>query len=339
MNDLSRKKFLRAIGSMIAGGAVAGVSGALIAGKALAPVFPGPATGGAPRPAGRKGGAFVSPYKRVSSFSIPQDIKAFEQWADRLYVAVANEVMVFDYYGKLLHRFPCGEVVRDMAVGPEGVFVLYPSRIEVRTPEGKLLGEWEACSDLSNYCSLALAPGSVFVSDMAGRNICKYTAGGVFERFIAGPDAFVIPSLSFDVAYAKGRLYCSNPGRHQVERYTLEGEYAGAFGRRGSAPGSFGGCCNPVHLAYTEGGEIITSEKGNPRISCYGSDGTFRSLLLDSASLGGGHAAYDVKVRDDRLFVAGQAKVSVFRYDKRLSGASACGGCNAVCPLRTDLTS
>jgi hypothetical protein len=173
MKDISRKKFLRSIGSMVAGGAVVGVSGALIARKAIAPVFPEPVTGGAYRPAGGKSGAFVSPYKRVSSFAIPQDIKAFDLYADRLYVAVANEVMVFDYYGKLRHRFPAGEVIRDMAVGEEGVFLLYPARIEVRTPEGKLLREWEACSELSNYCSLALAPGSVFVPDMANKNICK----------------------------------------------------------------------------------------------------------------------------------------------------------------------
>lgn len=334
MNDISRKKFLRSIGSMIAGGAVVGVSGALIARKAIAPVLPGPAAGGAYRPAAGTGGAFVSPYKRVSTFSIPQDIKAFEQWADRLYVAVANEVMVFDYYGKLLHRFPAGEVIRDMAVGREGIFLLYPSRVEVRTPEGKPVGEWEACSELSNYCSLAPAPGSVFVTDMANKNICKYTSEGAFVKFIASPNAFIIPSLTFDIACANGHIYCSNSGRHQVERYTLEGEYAGAFGRPGSVPGLFAGCCNPVHLAYTAGGEIITSEKGNPRISCYASDGTFRSLLLDSRSLGGGHAAYDVKVREDRLFVAGRNKVSVFRYDNRLSNASACGGCDVVCPLR-----
>jgi hypothetical protein len=98
----------------------------------------------------------------------------------------------------------------------------------------------------------------------------------------------------------------------------------------------FAGCCNPVHLA-TANGEIITSEKGNPRISCYGSDGTFRSLLLDSRSLGGGHAAYNVKVEGERLFVAGRNKVSVFRYDERI--ASACSSCGVTCPLRNGINS
>jgi hypothetical protein len=336
MNDLSRKKFLRTIGSMVAGGAVVGVSGALITRKSIAPVFLDSAAGSAYLSETK---AFVSPYKRVSSFAIPHDVKAFEQYADRLYVAVTNEVMVFDYYGKLLHRFPAGEVIRDMAVGEEGIFLLYPARVEVYTQEGKPLMEWEACSELSNYCSLALAPGCVFVTDMANKNICKYTSEGAFVKFITSPDAFIIPSLTFGIVHANDRIYCSNSGRHQVECYTLSGEYAGAFGCPGGAPGLFAGCCNPVHLAYTANGEIITSEKGNPRISCYGSDGTFRSLLLDSNLLGGGHAAYDVKVWEDRLFIAGRDKVSVFRYDKRLSNATACGGCDVVCPLRKDIMS
>lgn len=316
---------------MVAGGAVAGISGSLMLRKAgtsgLSPA------GSASTP-GKE--AFPSPYTRVSSFAVREDIKAFGQYDRKLYIAVANAVLVFDYYGKFLHRFPAGEVIRDLAVGEDGIYLLYPSGVEVYTPKGNLSGQWEACSELSNYCSMALSPDGVFVTDMANKNICKYTNRGVFLKFISSPDMFIIPSLTFGIAYADGHIYCSNSGRHRVERYTLDGAYAGAFGRPGGAPGLFAGCCNPVHLA-TAGGEIITSEKGNPRISCYGSDGTFRGILLSSALLGGGHAAYDVEVCEDRIFVAGKDRVSVFRYDERLAQASVCGSCGAVCPLRNGI--
>lgn len=313
---------------MVAGGAVAGISGSLMLRKAGMPAL-SPA-GSAYTP---EKDAFTSSYIRVSSFTVREDIKAFDQYDGKLYVAVANAVMVFDYYGKPLHRFSAGEVIRDMAVGKDGIYLLYPSGIEVYRQEGNLLRQWEACSELSNYCSMALSPDGVFVTDMANKNICKYTNRGVFLKFITGPDPFIIPSLTFGIAYADGYIYCSNSGRHRVERYTLDGAYAGTFGRPGGAPGLFAGCCNPVHLAVA-GSEIITSEKGNPRISCYGSDGTFRSILLNSSLLGGGHAAYNVKIWKDRLFVAGKGRISVFRYDERLAQASACGGCGVLCPLR-----
>jgi hypothetical protein len=331
MKEISRKKFLRTMGTMVAGGAIMGVSGALIAKKAIAPGF----SESAYAPAGD---AFVSPYKRISSFAVPDHIEAFEQYGGKLYAATANAVWTFDYHGKPLHRFPAGEGVRGMAVDDEGIYLLYPAKIEVYTQEGKLLREWEACSELSNYCSFVLAAGWVFVTDMENKNICKYTNKGVFVKFITSPNTFVIPSLTFGVAYANGYIYCSNSGKHQVERYTIEGEYVDAFGRPGGAPGSFAGCCNPVYLTAANG-EIITSEKGVPRISCYGSEGKFRSLLLDSASLGGGHAAYPVKIWEDRLFIAGANHISVFGYDERLAQLSACGGCGVACPLRKGVIS
>jgi hypothetical protein len=335
MKEISRKKFLRTVGSIVGGGAVAGVAGALIAKKAIAPGFPAPGAANA-RTEGNS--VFASPYRRVSSFAVSDDIRAFEQHAGRLYVAVPNAVRVFDRYGKLLKSFPAGEVIRDMAAADDGIYLLYPSAIEVYTHEGRLLRQWEACSEQSNYCSLALAPGRVFASDMGHRNICLYTSGGSFVRFITGPEPFVIPSLSFGIAFAGGHLYCSNSGRHRVERYTPDGDYTGAFGQPGNAPGRFAGCCNPVHLTAAAGG-IITSEKGIPRICCYGSGGEFQGLLLDSALLGGGRAACHVKMHDDRLFVAGNGRVSVFRYDERLARLSACGGCGVACPLREGIIS
>jgi hypothetical protein len=60
-------------------------------------------------------------------------------------------------------------------------------------------------------------------------------------------------------------------------------------------------------------------------------------MLLDSRSLGGGNTAYEVKVSNDRMFVAGKDKISVFRYDETLASAGACSSCAIDCPLRTDV--
>jgi hypothetical protein len=329
MEEISRKKFLRVCGSIVAGGAIAGVSGALI-NRNLTPALPvSPDSRRVPEE-----DTFVSPYRLVASFDFPDAIQSVAQYDGTVYVATPNKVSATDMRGKLKRQFTvANEVIRDMAVDGDEIYLLHPTSISVYSQEGQLLREWVACSELSNYCSFALSGDFVFVTDMNNKIICKYTREGSFAAFISSPNGFVIPSLTFGIECVGDIIYCSNSGRHQVEKYTLDGKYIGSFGKAGGAPGLFTGCCNPVYLLCTPGGDIITSEKGDPRISCYGGDGAFRSILLDRKLLGGGYVAYDVKMWNDRLFVAGKNKVSVFRFDDTLASAGACASCSVGCPL------
>ncbi|MDR2914376.1 MAG: hypothetical protein LBV74_06055 [Tannerella sp.] len=336
-NKISRKRFFKICGSLIAGGSILGVSGLLIRKRFILPdgVLDGRTAGNV---ADIRKDAFTSPYKLVSSFSVPDRIESFELAGDNLVVAASNNIFIYDRTGSLLNNFAVGSNLRDIAADEENIYLLFPTRIEVYGQDGEWLRDWEACSDQSDYCSMAVAPGSVFVTDAANKNICKYTKDGNFMGFIQSPNGFVIPSYSFGITYTNGTIYSSNSGRHLVEKYTPDGEYLGSFGKAGGATGMFCGCCNPVHLAYTSTGEIITSEKGNPRISCYGTDGEFRSLLLDSKSLGGGNTAYDIKVFDDKIYVTGNNLVSTFQYDKILAAKTACSDCGVDCPLREGIT-
>jgi hypothetical protein len=330
MKEISRKKFLRVCGAIVAGGTVAGVSGVLIDRRAKHSGFLSPDSLKL-----QKEDAFISPYRLVSSFESPGPVQALAQRDGSAYVATTGRVLVLDPFGKQQRQFSIKEdAVRDMAIDSEEIYLLHPAKISVYSLEGELLREWEACSELSNYCSFALSRDFVFVTDMDNKNICKYTREGTFVMFISSPNRFVIPSLTFGIECIADVLYCSNSGRHQVESYTLDGKYLGVFGQYGTAPGLFTGCCNPVYLSQTANGDIITSEKGSPRICCYGHDGSFHSMLLDSRSLGGGNTAYDVKVWNDRMFVAGKNTVSVFRYDETLASAGTCASCGVDCPLR-----
>lgn len=335
---ISRKKFLQMCGSFLAGGSIVGVSGFLL-GKSFA--IPETSLKGTGRgnAAALRQDSFTSPYKLVSSFSVPDHIEAFELAGDNIIVAASNNIFIYDRMGGLVNNFAVASNLRDIAADNENIYLLFPTRIEVYNPEGEWLRDWEACSDQSDYCSMALAPGSLFVTDAANKNICQYNTEGNFVRFIQSPDGFVIPSYSFGITYTDRVLYCSNPGRHRVEKYTAGGEYIGSFGKAGGATGMFCGCCNPVHLAYTGTGEIITSEKGNPRISCYSPDGEFRSLLLDNKTLGGGNTAYDIKVQSDKIFVTGKNIVTTYQYDKVLAAATGCSSCGvSSCPLRKGIT-
>ncbi len=332
--DFSRRKFLQILGSVVAGGTLAGFAGAMF--KKVSPGGFSTGTGGGNTARPQK--PLASPYRMVSAFEVPGAIEGFEANAHGVIVATAGSVLVYDRSGGLVGNFAIRSRVRDLASDGKLLYVLFPDGVEVYDIGGMPVREWSACSGGSDYCSLTVVGESVFVTDAGNKNICKYSTQGAFVRVIESPDRFIIPSYSFGITHSGDAIYCSNPGRHRVESYTLDGEYSGSFGTAGGGEGMFAGCCNPVHLTISPAGEIITSEKGVPRVSCYGTDGRFRGVMLDGEALGSASAARRTGIVDDMLFVAGGNRVSVFRYDPLVAAATACGTCNAACPLRTGLT-
>ena len=332
---MDKRKFLKITGSLAVGGVILSVVG-----RQIWDLFkrPGKLFYDSKRKKGpvllKEDGDFVSPYRRVYGFVADDDIRALEVVEGSIYIAMPNVISVYGLSGELQTNFSTPSDIRDMTVHDGRIYALFPSRIEVYDRQGNVTAEWDACSSNSDYCSLAVCQEGVFVTDASNKNICKYNLDGTLARFIKSPKGFVVPSYSFGITCMDGVIYCSNPGRHQVESYTTEGEFIASFGKSGTEPGAFSGCCNPVFLTPSNNGELLTSEKGIPRISCYRTDGTFRSVLLDGKALGGGHEAYDIRVMKDRLIVTGGNKVSVFQYDKRLSQLTACGQCEEDCPLK-----
>jgi predicted lipoprotein with Yx(FWY)xxD motif len=113
----------------------------------------------------------------------------------------------------------------------------------------------------------------------------------------------------------------------------LDGKFIASFGETGGQAGAFAGCCNPVYLEKSSNGNILTSEKGNPRISCYGKDGKFRAILFDASMLDGGTAAREVHVSVENIYIASKKTISVYTFDANLS-KKLCAGCEEECPLR-----
>ena len=334
-NNMSRRRFLQVGGSIMLGAAFAGVMG-----RSLWKMLTNPADifyDG--KEAKRMKDElervqFVSPYRRTFGFVVPDEITAIELIGDQIVVGTSNNIYRYGINGELQGNFSVRSGLRDVAVYNDKLYLLFPSRIEVYDRQGEAIQEWEACSDDADYCQLTVLKEGVFVTDAAAKNICQYKPDGTLARFIKSPNGFVVPSYSFGITNINGHVFCSNPGRHIVEQYTVNGEYVASFGKSGMGAGEFSGCCNPVQIIATEKGELLTSEKGLPRISCYGSDGTFHSILLDDKALGGGHSAYDMRMLGDKLIVAGGNKISVFQYDARRSAQTLCGTCTIECPLK-----
>ena len=334
-NNMSRRRFLQVGGSIMLGAAFAGVMG-----RSLWKMLTNPADifyDG--KEAKRMKDElervqFVSPYRRTFGFVVPDEITALELIGDQIVVGTSNNIYRYGINGELQGNFSVRSGLRDVAVYNDKLYLLFPSRIEVYDRQGEAIQEWEACSDDADYCQLTVLKEGVFVTDAAAKNICQYKPDGTLARFIKSPNGFVVPSYSFGITNFNGHVFCSNPGRHIVEQYTVNGEYVASFGKSGMGAGEFSGCCNPVQIIATEKGELLTSEKGLPRISCYGSDGTFHSILLDDKARGGGHSAYDMRMLGDKLIVSGGNKISVFQYDARRSAQTLCGTCTIECPLK-----
>ncbi|MDR2914375.1 MAG: hypothetical protein LBV74_06050, partial [Tannerella sp.] len=109
-------------------------------------------------------------------------------------------------------------------------------------------------------------------------------------------------------------IYCVNSGRHLIETYTPDGDFIAAFGGPGAESGFFAGCCNPAYISFTSEGDLLTSEKGNPRVSTFERNGNFKEVLLNSRLLGGGNKAYEVGTDGERLFVAGKNKIMIYKF-------------------------
>jgi hypothetical protein len=276
---------------------------------------------------------FVSPYRVTNSFRTVSEIICFDIYENTVIAVLSDRISVFDLSGNHQRDFEIETDVRDITVEESAIYLLYPTRINVYSFDGQQTGGWEASGLNSDYCSITTTKNYVFVTDASNKEIVQYDKEGQLVRFIRSPNGFIIPSYSFDIININDTIYCSNSGRHQIESYTIYGELITSFGESGAQAGAFIGCCNPVYLEKSSNGHILTSEKGIPRISCYGRNGKFRTVLFDAHSLGGGTVAYQMRVSGEYIYIANRRTISAYRFDPAFSEKS-CEGCEVECPLR-----
>ena len=256
---------------------------------------------------------FDSPYSQITAFELPEDIIRFELYDNKLYASAGQIVYILDTQGNHLGSFSVGADVRDITVWNEEVFLLYPDHVNVHhSTDGRLLRQWEAFSSISDFVSITVAGNAIFITDAGNKNICKLTVEGYFVDYIRSPRGFIIPSYTFDIDSWNDTIYCVNSGRHQIETYTLDGDYIASFGSHGGTAGYFAGCCNPVYISFTPDGELITSEKGNPRVGVFDRSGQFKELWFNNRMLGIGADARQVKATNEKIFVAIRNKITVF---------------------------
>jgi sugar lactone lactonase YvrE len=205
---------------------------------------------------------------------------------DTVHAAAEGEVVRLHADGRT-SRFETGGAVTAVAVAPDGtVYAALRNHIEVFASDGKRVAAWEVPDRRTWISSLALVEGGLLAADAGGRVILRYDRTGRVVARIGAKDAarqnpgLIVPSPNLDVKlHPDGLLRVNNPGRHRYEAYTLDGDFAGAWGTASLAVQGFCGCCNPVGLAVLPDGRLVTCEKGLPRVKVFTADGRFESVV------------------------------------------------------------
>lgn len=206
---------------------------------------------------------------------------------DRVFVLGDQTTRIFDMSGKLQKEIKSSGLPHCLEVAKDGrIFMAAGDHIEIYSNDGTLVTKWAKLGNKVYMTALALTDDAVFVADARNREIVKYDLKGKeMDRFGKKDPArknpgIVVPSPYFDLLLGNdGNLHLINPGRHRVERYSQAGSYQSSWGKPGIALDRFSGCCNPVYLAFLQGGEYVTSEKGLLRVKLYDAEGKFLGVV------------------------------------------------------------
>jgi len=158
-----------------------------------------------------------------------------------------------------------------------------------------------------NARCLVLTPNHLFVAESRARRVYRFDAEGNHDRTF-GESKGAPPGTQFSwmenknyfggfVVYASpimmtyspqaDLLYITNPGKHRVEAFTLDGLYQPelSWGETSASLSGFAGCCNPTWLETLDDGRILTVEKSVSRIKIYRTDGQLDCVVAGANSL------------------------------------------------------
>lgn len=159
-------------------------------------------------------------------------------------------------------------------------------KISVHNAAGAWVSDWSDMPKGMLPTSIAIVGDQVFVADAENNSLWKFDAAGRKTGVIGTRDpeknikGFMVPSPYFCVRMAPdGLLRVTNPGEHQIEAYTLDGDLETAWGKASFSIDGFCGCCNPVSFDVFPDGSFVTCEKGLPRVKLYNSHGEFTGLV------------------------------------------------------------
>ena len=205
---------------------------------------------------------------------------------DLLYVGGDQIIKIYEKDGKPRTAIALAGPPQAVVVERGRVFVAFKDHFEAFDAVGQLLLKSAALDSKAQLTAIAITGEAVFVADAGNREVVRFDAqgkvAGRFGRLGSGDGnpGFLVPSPYFHLlAGNDGLLWVNNPGRHQVQAYTLDGKFEFGWGQPAMCVEGFCGCCNPASFARLPDGRFVTSEKGLVRIKVYDPKGKFLGMV------------------------------------------------------------
>ena len=207
--------------------------------------------------------------------------------SDQVIALGDGHVRVFTAGGELVRQWRANDGAECLTVGEDRrIYVAGAGRVEVFEAGGGRAGGF-AFGDAAkppNVSAIAVHGADVLVADASARIIRRFDASGRQRNLIGDQGrtkAFMLPNGRLDVSVdAAGIVRATDSGRHQVSSWALDGTPVGKFGKFGMQdPADFVGCCNPMNVATTPEGKVVTSEKMVARVKVFEPDGRLLAVI------------------------------------------------------------
>jgi hypothetical protein len=206
---------------------------------------------------------------------------------DRIYGLGDDGVRIFEPDGGFVRGWKVLEKAACLGVGPDGrTYVGALGRVEIYDLQGKHAGGFAVgeADRRAAVTAIKVFKSEILVADASARIIRRCDRQGkqlgvIGTRSKTG--SFMLPNgwLDIDVDTA-GVVRATDTGRHRVTGWALDGSPLGYFGKFGMRdPSDFVGCCNPVNLALTPDGKIVTGEKMVARVKVYEPEGRLIAVI------------------------------------------------------------
>jgi len=211
-----------------------------------------------------------------------------------IYVAGDKAIRKFDENGNDLSEIKLIDAPRCLTIDTDGkIYIGMKDHVQVYDNQQKPLATWQNLGRNAVLTSIAVSKNDVFVADAGNRIVHRFDKTGKLINRIGAKDkdrnipGFFIPSPHFDLAVAPdGLLRVVNPGNHQIEAYTSDGDLEFSWGKFSNTDlKGFCGCCNPVNFTILADESFVTVEKGLIRIKIYDPEGAFVGVVAGPEQL------------------------------------------------------
>ncbi|MEM7147349.1 MAG: hypothetical protein AAF591_19700 [Verrucomicrobiota bacterium] len=216
---------------------------------------------------------------------------------DQIYVAADATIRIYDRLGAPLKTITLHSPPQCLAVQADGRIVAgLKNHLEFFNADGTAASTSPTLPDHPNLTAIHLGQkNDYFVSD-SGNNLIWHldATGNVIDKIDRDGKGFAVPKNFFPISVdAQGKIAAVNVARHRVETLDAHGHTTGAWGEKSRDLEGFGGCCNPVAIAHTASGQVVTAEAGLPRIKIFSPDGAFKELVA-------GPESFETNARESR---------------------------------------